>query len=381
LEELGLSTAEAQRAGLESALASIIASPSVLFLHREEASESARALTGTELAERLALGLWLSVPDDELLTLGESGELQQPDVLDGQLERMMADARFDRFIESFVKGWLTLERLDNSGVDPTSFDLSAGEWESLLELMREETTTFVRHIFESDAPLREAFTADYTFANAALADHYGLEGPRGDAFERVDLPAESDRRGLLTQGAVLSQATSGDQVSVVFRGEAVLAGFLCDPPPPPPESVVEEIGEILAEDPSEEEKMARRAADPRCAGCHASLDPVGWAFAGFDGVAAPSALPQGSGVLDGSNFSGVRELTDILTERGQYESCFTEKLLIHLVGRSFRPRDVLEDQCAIASIATGRAGESMRALLRATLLSDAFRQTGPLQEN
>jgi|GEM_PF-4267539 len=374
--------------GLSAAVAAALSAPSFLFALPDQPVEQPRRLTGTELATRLALALWSSVPDDELLDHGLDGTLLDSDVYQQQVDRMMTDARFERFDGQFFASWFNLEKLDNVGVNFDALGVSEERWANLVRDMRTETSRFVADVFDRDAPIEELFSADYTFVNRRLASHYGLPGADElpDGFSRVEFPADSDRSGLFTHGSVLAQAAAGDHASVVLRGELVLAGFLCQPPPPPPDSLADEIEALDTSGLSEREKMAVRAENEACVGCHALLDPIGWGFSGFDALGRPTDLDDvgnpsdPSGALDGSPFDGAAQLASLLAERDRYATCMAEKALIFASGRAFNRDGDPEDRCFIDALvdeARRDDGGSPRAILRAILRSPLFLLTGP----
>jgi bifunctional non-homologous end joining protein LigD len=70
-------------------------------------------LDGYAVANRLAYFLWSGPPDDELLAIAGRGELAKPEVLRGQVDRLLADAKAHRFTENFTGQWLDLRKLTN----------------------------------------------------------------------------------------------------------------------------------------------------------------------------------------------------------------------------------------------------------------------------
>ena len=111
------------------------------------------------------------MPDDELLDLVERGELRDPGVLETQVKRMMSDSRSSGFIENFVGQWLYLRNLDGIYPDPAAFPEFD---ENLREAFQRETELFIDDQIRSDRSLRELLSADYTYVNERLAEHYGI---------------------------------------------------------------------------------------------------------------------------------------------------------------------------------------------------------------
>lgn len=335
------SFADAERA----AVMSLLLSPNFLFVTNQ--SENGM-LVGRDLATRLSLMFWKSVPDTELLEAVPN--LGDPEVQHDQVLRLMGDMRFERFANTFVSEWLTLVRLDGATVDvskihreagkkvtnstPNSEKLTEADWVRIRENMKGETLAFFKNILVNNLPLSEIFSARHTFLNGDLTAHYGFGSASGAAFERTDFVEGDDRLGIFTQGAVLSQSSSGDHASIVERGDAIVSRFLCEVLPDPPESLLAELNELATSDKSEVEKMRIRADNPQCAGCHSVMDPVGYSFHRFDLVSrydVTEEAPETS--VKGTAVNGVREMIGAVADSTRFETCATEKLMIYALGR------------------------------------------------
>ncbi|MEM0969828.1 MAG: DUF1592 domain-containing protein, partial [Verrucomicrobiota bacterium] len=75
----------------------ILCSPDFLFI-----TEQPGSLSGNELATRLALYFWRSLPDDQLIKLGRSDELKDPAVLRAQAKRLLRHPKGQRFVDDFT---------------------------------------------------------------------------------------------------------------------------------------------------------------------------------------------------------------------------------------------------------------------------------------
>src|SRR5690606_31749718 len=106
----------------------------------------------------------------------------------------------------------------------------------LADAMHRETELFFYSIVREDRSVLDLFTADYTYVNGALAEHYGIPGVTGDAFVRVSYP-DDRRRGLLGHGSILTLTSHANRTSPVLRGKWVMEVLLGTPPPPPPPGV------------------------------------------------------------------------------------------------------------------------------------------------
>ena len=101
-------------------------------------------------------------------------------------------------------------------------------------------------------------TANYTFLNERLAEHYGIETVKGGHFRRVTLEDEA-RYGLLGKGAILMLTAYPNRTSPVLRGAWILDRLLGSPPSPPPPNV-----------PTLPENRPRSAGENTCASASSS---------------------------------------------------------------------------------------------------------------
>src|SRR5690606_12925479 len=222
-----------------------------------------------------------SIPDDELLEAAIGGRLSDPAELEWQVRRMLADPKARSLVTSFAEQWLQLASVRGKTPDLLLFP----DWDANLRNdMLRETELTLEHVLLGDRSVLELIDADYTFLNERLARHYGIGGVFGDAFRRVPV-ADGVRGGLLGQGSILFLTSVATRTSPVLRGKWVMSNLFNAPPSPPPPNVpaLEESaapGETL----SIREQLERHSSDPICAGCHAAIDPAGFALEPFDAV-------------------------------------------------------------------------------------------------
>jgi mono/diheme cytochrome c family protein len=335
--------------GIEMALRALLASPEFLFrIERDPAGvapKSAYRVSDLALASRLSFFLWSSIPDDELLEVAERGELRKPEILEKQVRRMLADARSQSLIDSFAGQWLYLRNLDSVNPDRRiypDFD------ENLRQAFRRETELLFETIVREDRPLVELIGADYTFLNERLAKHYGIPHVYGSQFRRVQLPTDSHRGGLLTQASVLSVTSYANRTSPVVRGKWILTNIMGTPPPPPPP----DVPPLKEKSPSGKklsgrELLAEHRANPLCASCHNTLDPVGLALENYDAIGRWRNRDDGvpvdaSGVLpDGSPFDGPEGFRQALLARPElFVATASEKMLTYALGRGLEYYDM-----------------------------------------
>jgi mono/diheme cytochrome c family protein len=328
-------------AGIERALGAVLVNPNFLFrveLDREKTQPGAAyRISDLELASRLSFFLWSSVPDEALLDSATRGELHQPEVLERQVRRMLADPRSYNLASNFAGQWLRLRNL--TSVDPNvrlypDFD------DNLRQAFRQETELFVDNVLREDRSVLDLLRADYTFLNERLAKHYGVPNVYGSRFRRVTLPPDTRRGGLLRQGSILSVTSYATRTSPVLRGVWVLTNIVGAPPPPPLPNVPALDGNVPANLPIRE-RMAAHRANAVCANCHRTIDPVGFALENFDAVGrwrdqeGDSGLIDVAGMLPGvGEVKGVAGLEEGLLRRPElFAATLTEKLLTFALGR------------------------------------------------
>ena len=334
--------------GIERALATVLVNPQFLFrIERTPESIPAGAvytIPSVELASRLSFFLWSSIPDDELLSLGISGELQQPEVLESQVRRMLADDRANALVHNFAAQWLQLRNLDSFIPDMRlypDFD------ENLRQAMRMETELFFQNIVREDLRATNLIDSPYTFLNERLARHYGISHVSGSRFRKVVLDESSHRGGLLRQASILCVTSYANRTSPVLRGKWVLENMLGSPPPPPPPNVPSlDDAKIVSATLSVRDRLKLHRENPSCAACHATMDPVGFTLESFDATGAWRDIESDrpvdcSAVLpDGGTLSGVADLEARLLERPElFVQTLTEKLLTYAIGRGLDYRD------------------------------------------
>jgi hypothetical protein len=243
-----------------------------------EANAPRIRLIDRTIAERLALWLWNSIPDEELLALANKGRLHLPENLKQQTDRLLADPRSDRFIADFTDQWLDLRKIDATQPDTKLYPEAR---EHLKHSMIAETRAYLRELITKDLSVTNLVKSDFAMLNQSLADHYGIPGVTGCDLRRVSLPADSPRGAFLTQAAVLKVTANGTSTSPVTRGAWINERLLGNIIPPPPAGVPA-IDPDTRGSKTIREQLEKHRSDARCAGCHAKIDPPGFALESFD---------------------------------------------------------------------------------------------------
>jgi hypothetical protein len=367
-------------AGIQIGLMPILGSPK--FLYRAEPTPAniqpgaAYRLGDLELASRLSFFLWSQIPDDELLELAIKGQLREPAVLEKQVRRMLADPRSKSLVTNFTFQWFKLRELDQALPDSNFFpNFDAG----LKQAMRREMEFFVDSVFRENRNVMDLLTADYTFVNQRLAEHYGIEDVEGPQFRRVRLK-DPDRWGLLGKGAILVVTSFPNRTSIVRRGAWVLENIVGAPPAPPPPDV-----EAFQENKGGEKQrtirqiMEDHRSRPTCNGCHGVIDPPGFALENFDAIGeyrkkdrwAQAAIDASGKTADGTPLNGPSDLRKALEKRpDQFVQTLTEKMMMYALGRNIRPTDMPAVRGIVRD--AGKDGYRLSAIVMGIVRSAAF---------
>ncbi|HEY1306907.1 MAG TPA: DUF1592 domain-containing protein [Vicinamibacterales bacterium] len=372
--------------GIQRAIERLLVSSQFLFrIERPPANLAAGAnlaastvyrVSDLELASRLSFFIWSSIPDDELLEIAIAGRLKDPKTLEQQVRRMLADPRSESLVTNFAAQWLFLRDIEAKRPDEILFPNFD---ETLRAALRRETELFIDSVFRENRNVTELLTANYTFLNERLAAHYGIPNVKGSYFRRVTLPEGSVRGGLLGQGSILTLTSYSTRTSPVLRGKWVLENLLSSAPPPPPADIpalrteAASTGKPL----TMRAAMAQHRANPSCAGCHARMDPIGFAMENLDAVGAWRDLDgfntiDAVGVFpDGTKFDGVGGLKkELLRQSDQFVATVAEKLLMYAVGRNLQYYDAPSLRAVLRDAAS--SGNTMPALVLAVVKSRPF---------
>jgi len=369
--------------GIRDALSAVLVSPHFIYRAEEGLFEGeAKQVSAFELASRLSFFIWSSLPDEELLTLANAGQLHDPDVLKAQVKRMLADPRAKALVDDFAGQWLNLAKLDEIAPNRGLFRHASGGLDPR-PMFREELSLFLDSVLRSDQPVTTLLDADYSYLNERLAMHYGIEGVKGSRFRKVTL-ADPIRHGLLGKGAVLMLTANPNRTAPVLRGAWILEHLLGTPPAEPPPNV-EAFPENAPGQAAKtvRERLAQHAANPSCYGCHGVMDPLGLALENFDTVGQfrtfdPDTLTaiDASGVLpDGSAINGPADLNKALVARSDmFVQTLAENLMTYALGRTLDHRDMPLARSIVRNAAAG--GNRFETLVYNIVQSPSFLMRG-----
>jgi hypothetical protein len=330
--------------GIAAGLQAILLSPRFLF--RVEANPGAgynAPLDDYEVASRLSYFLWSSMPDDQLFARAAGGALHDGASIIAEVRRMLADPRSSALVDNLAGQWLGSRQMAVQQVTLTDVNFDAG----LRNAMATEASLFLGEMFRGGHAVKELLSADFVFANARLAAHYGLTGTGTLGSAHVKLPLTDARRGggILTQANTLTVTSMRDRTSPTRRGKWVSENLLCVVIPPPPPMIPQLDPPSTTAPTSVRERLAQhRAKGSSCNGCHQFIDPIGFGLEHFDAVGrwrdtdngvaidATGALP-GSAGADGA-FDGAVSLATAVGGDPRFLDCMIKKVMTYAVGRT-----------------------------------------------
>jgi len=251
------------------------------------------------------------------------------------------DPRCGSFVEGFATQWADLERFDAITVDEqANFRFNRG----VRHAAKREVLEFFRTLVAENLPAANLISSDFVVINGLLAEHYGIAGMESDEFQKVKLPADSPRGGLLGQTAILTLGSNGERSSPVIRGAWVMEKLLHDKPAPPPPNVPE-LGAATDKPATNRRMVEIHQEHAVCASCHKKMDVIGFGLENFDTIGRwretervgrkDVPIQPGGTLPSGAAFNDVNDLkTVLLEEKSQLAEELVESLLAYALGRT-----------------------------------------------
>jgi hypothetical protein len=356
---------------LMDAYSAILCSPKFLYLE-----EDGNQLTHHQIASRLSYFLWSSMPDDELISLAEKGQLRNQGVLERQVERMLTDERAMAFVNHFPSAWLRMDKLGE--MPPSGGDFQFYKNVKIEPMMSRQVTRYFEDILRTNSSIEEFISSEYTYMNQPLAKWiYKKEGIRGHVLRKVS--AEPNRGGgIFTLPGLMTATANGVDTSPVVRGAWVLENILGTPPSPPPPDV-EPLPTDTRRAKTIRDQLELHREHAACNNCHRKIDPLGFPFENFDVVGrwrnqykASRAKVDPSAVLsNGEEINDIIGLKKLLMEKKELVvRSLTEKMLIYATGRKLEVLDRGEVDRIVAELSENE--NRLKKLVHLVATSELF---------
>lgn len=376
---------------MRTVVSAVLAMPEFLYFHEEPAVDDPQRVTpgrepvtDHELASRLALFFWSSIPDDTLLDLAAAGELSEPDTLSAQIDRMLDDRRSGRFCDNFPSQWLQLDRLITAIPDREKFAYFYYHgYRTSMHMMSEPLLLF-ETVYVEDRSILDLLAPDFTWQSDMLQHNYEGTSRSGhevqvQVFRRVSID-DSRRGGVITNAAVMTMTSTPTRTQPITRGAWLNAVIFNDPPEPPPADVPplpevdhEELAKLTIR-----ERLAVHRQRADCAACHNRIDPLGFALENFGPTGVWRDTYENGRDVDVSgrlfnqyDFQTLAEFKSLLVEqKPRFLRAFAAHLLSYALGRELGPADGPALDEITASAVNGE--DRMRTILKAVAMSAPF---------
>lgn len=355
---------------IKEVLVAVLCSPNFIYINQPNESDNDEF----HLASQLSYFLWNTPPDKKLLELASKKKLYK--TLSAQIDRMIDSPKIDNLIVQFAYEWLRLDRHKNMDVDVESYQ---DYTRFVKEDMFYETYEFIKYILKNDLSILNFIDSDFAMLNQNLAEFYGIEGVKGNAFRPVKLTKRYTRGGLLSQGSFLTGHSDGVQAHAIKRGVWIKEKILGDPPPPPPPNVPELDPEKPGfENLTLKEQLFLHRNKVSCMDCHRKIDPYGVVFENYDASGRHrltfngEAIDSNSILPDGTEVTGIQGIKEyILQHKSQdFVKSLVKNLFAYATGRNYSFKDEQEINTIIKKVI--RDDYKFRTVIEEIVLSPSF---------
>lgn len=289
-----------------------------------------------EVASRLALALWDSIPDKKLAQAATAGKLRTRDQVKAEAQRMITDSRTKAKLHGFFHHWLELERAEGSSKDPKIFPGFDAE---MMADLRESLFQFIDDVVWSEkSDYRELLQADYLLMNERLGKYYG-HPVTGDEFQRVGFDPKQ-RAGVITHPYLLASLAYTKQSSPIHRGVFLTRNIVGMSLKPPMKAVIFEDSHFNPKL-TMREKITELTRSGGCMSCHSMINPLGFSLENFDAVGRWRTKDNNKPVNAVSEFtthdgklvrlSGPRDIVNYVAGNPSGHRAFIRHLFHHIV--------------------------------------------------
>jgi hypothetical protein len=353
--------------GASLVMTAILQSPH--FLYREELGDDAKPLNGYELASKLSLWMRDTIPTDAMLDAAKSGAFDTVDGAVTQATQMLEDPAARAVLKKFHDQLYGLHLVDTitkdkvDGFDPAS-----------VPEFKQASIEFFDHLFSQNLGVKDLLTSNVAFAGPALAKLYGVS-VQGSGIQQVQLPG---RAGWYSQIPFLALWGVNNDPDSIHRGVRINFDSLCADPGTP--NV--ELPPVPPLQPNQTNRERYELLTGGCgATCHGQIiNPIGFAFEGFDGLGRFRTMDQGKPVNTSStypfaegtkDFNGPEQLMGLVAGGTQAHQCYAKKMASYALARDLVEQDrPLVESLGNTSLSTSA---SFKQVMLALVKTDAFR--------
>lgn len=303
---------------------------------------------GFQIASRLSLGLWDSLPDEALRQKGATGQLATKDQVRTEAARMVANPRARAKLREFLLQWLKVEHFAELSKDSRQFPdfnpVLATDLRTSLDLFLDEVVN------GESADFRQLLLSDVVHLNGNLAAFYGVDLPAdalspGEPGFRKFVGSGQERAGVLTHPYLMAGFAYTASSSPIHRGVFLSRSVLGRTLRPPPEAVAPLPPELHA-GMTTRERVLMQTKPESCQSCHAMINPLGFTLENYDAVGRFRREEQGKPVDTSGNyitrtgqrktFANIRDLAEFLAVTEESHAAFVDQLFHNLIKQPIR---------------------------------------------
>lgn len=276
---------------LSNLVARFLLSPQFLYHLEVQGTDSGKAnevkLTEYELASKLSYQLRGTMPNQKIFDAAANGQLSDSASRKALVDELFAsDARVKDQVGSFFADWLDYKSVNpidtaSKKVLALGSDLNLSSQAGALRtaMVTEVKDLLDHHLWNSPSDFRSLLTTRrLSTSSNALAKVYGLSAAGSD----LTLP-EDQRSGLLTRAAFI--VSGSEKTDPIHIGVKIYRNVLCQELPDPPGSIDTSSPSGLTElTASHRDIVADKTSKAACIGCHAKINPIGFAFEAYDAL-------------------------------------------------------------------------------------------------
>ena len=350
----------------------LLALKSPRFLYREVGGAEPDQF---DTAARLAFGAWDSLPDAELFEAARTGKLGTRDELLKQIERLLNTPRAHAKVRQFYQQWLQMDRLHELSKNAKRFpefnDQIASDLRRSLDLFLDDVT------WSEASDFRQLVLSDSVFLNGRLAKFYKADLAEDAPFQKIG-GDPGQHAGLLTHPLLMAGFAYDSTTSPIHRGLWVARSLLGRRFRPPPEAVTP-LSPDLHPDMTTRERVNLQTKSQACQSCHATINPLGFAFENFDAVGRYRTTEQGKPIDatgfywtrggDTVKFNGARQLGESLAASEETQAAFIEHLFHFMIKQPVLAHGLDRPETLRQSFI--KSGYSIRKLLAEIIASSA----------
>lgn len=367
----------------KAGMMAILLSPRFLYVVREGNGSGRRRFSDFEIATRLSLTFYQSIPNRDLWNDASEGRITSS--YQAVVDKLINSPLFkERFGTNFVNSWLDMDKL--GAFDPSfgSYGVRTAEFNLVKESLEKSVQLSFQDAIDQEKSVNELVTGNTRFLDARLSNHFGINANLSGQqdFTKVDLPQNSPYAGtgFLTMAPAITTSMN-DRESIVFRGVNILGAFTCQVTPPPPDDVEAEIKEEnFPAGTSYREILSVHSNNARCASCHDKFDSYGFGLESFDGLGRYRNQDSfgnpidASGAIEGSTFADHKGMANFIVKDNKFSSCMVQLGLTYATNQEIDINNNSDDLCTTLKIEDKSKDKnlSLKEILKQIVNSDYF---------